>query len=125
MGVLAASTCGIGLSLALAFPLSSFPSLTMLLPGAALAFAAFTSCASYFSISEDVRREIRQAEGFVTSISEAESMISTERQVTGFYDRFTSMARESRAVEEAAISKKEIYEYAAALKRIQRTSGAK
>ncbi len=121
MGVLSASTCGMGLGLPLAFPLSGFPSLTMILPGAALAFAAFTSCASYFSISEDVRKQIRQAEGFVSSIGEAERVISTERQVTGFYDRFTSMARESHAVEAGAISENEIYEYVKALEKIQRT----
>ncbi len=121
IGLNAASTCGMGLGLPLSFPLSGFPSLMILLPGAALAFAAFTSCASYFSISEDVRKQIRKAESFVTSIGEAEKIISTERQVSGFYDRFTGMARVSGAVEATAISKEEIYSYASALKKIQST----
>ncbi len=119
MGLLAAATCGMGLGIPTVFPLSGFPSLSMLLPGASLDFAAFTSCASYFSIQEEVRKQIRQAEGFVSSLGEAESRISTERQVTQFYDKFTSMARESRAVEEGAINKNEIYQYAKALKKIQ------
>ncbi len=111
--------CGMGLGLPLAFPLSGFPSLSMLLVGASLSFAGFASCAAYFSISEDLRRQIRQASGFLASIGEAESAILTEQQVTQFYDRFTGMAKASGAVEEAAISREEIYSYASALKRIQ------
>ncbi len=125
VGLVGASSCGIGLGLPILFPLLGFPSLTMFLPSAAVSYAGFTSVASYFSISEDVRRQIREAAGFVASIGEAESMISTERQVGDFYDRFTGLAKASGAVEEAAISKDEIYKYADALKRIQRTSTVK
>ena len=119
IGLLAGATCGIGLSVAPVFPLSGFPSMTTLAHGACLAFAAFTSAASYFSISENVRKEIRESKAFVTSIGEAENRISVERQVTAFYDRFRRMAQASGAVEAAAISKDEIYSYATALKRMQ------
>ncbi len=121
MGLFAA-TFGIGLRIPTVFPLPGFPSLSMLLPGASLDFAAFASCASYFSVQEEVRKQMRQPEGFVSSLGEAESRISTERQVTQFYNKLTSMARASRAVEEGAISKDEIYQYARALKKIQSTS---
>ena len=121
IGLLAGATCGIGLGVAPVFPLSGFPSLTTLAHGACLAFAAFTSAASYFSISENVRKEIRESKAFVTSIGEAENRISVERQVTAFYDRFTRMAEASGAVEATAISKDEIYSYAAAVKRMGRT----
>ncbi len=124
LGLLAGATCGIGLGVAPVFPLSGFPSLTTLAHGACLAFAAFTSAASYFSISENVRKEIRESKAFVTSIGEAENRISVERQVTAFYDRFTRMAEASGAVEATAISKDEIYSYAAAVKRMGRTGSA-
>ena len=119
MGLLASATCGMGLGVSPLFPLSGFPSLTILSPGACLAFAAFTSCASYFSISEDVRREIRKAEKFATSMGEAETRIVTDQQVATFYDKFTGMAQASGAVESTAISKDEIYSYAAAVRRMQ------
>ncbi len=118
-GLWGIATCGMGLGLPAFFPLSGFASLSMLLPSACLAFATFTSAASYFSISEDVRSQIRQATSFVASIGEAESIISTERQVGEFYDRFSGMAKASGAVESSAISKDEIYQYAKALKKIQ------
>ncbi len=118
-GLWAVATCGMGLGLPAFFPLSGFASLSLLLPGAVLAFAAFASAAAYFSISEDVRSQIRQATSFVASIGEAESIISTERQVGEFYDRFSGMAKASGAVESSAISKDEIYQYAKALKKIQ------
>jgi hypothetical protein len=121
IGLLAGATCGIGLGVAPVFPLSGFPSLTTLAHGACLAFAAFTSAASYFSISENVRKEIRESKAFVTSIGEAENRIVVERQVTTFYDRFTRMAQASGAVEAGAISKDEIYSYATALKKMQPT----
>ena len=121
IAMLAGATCGVGLRIPTAFPLSGFPSLTTLAHGACLAFAAFTSAASYFSISENVRKEIRESKAFVTSIGEAENIISVERQVATFYDRFTRMAQASGAVEAAAISKDEIYSYATALKRMQPT----
>ncbi len=124
MGLLAAATCGMGLGIPTVFPLSGFPSLSMLLPGASLDFAAFTSVASYFSIQEKIRKQIRQSEGFVSSLGEAESRISTERQVSEFYDRFTRMANASGAVEAAAISKDEIYQYANALKKVQHSRTA-
>ncbi len=119
IGLLAGATCGMGLRLSVAFPLSGFPSITTLAHGACLAFAAFTSAASYFSISENVRKEIRESKAFVTSIGQAENQIAVERQVTGFYDRFTQMAQASGAVEAAAISRDEIYSYATALKKMQ------
>ncbi len=122
MGLLASATCGMGLGVTPVFPLSGFPSLTILSLGAGLAFAAFTSCASYFSIAEDVRKEIRKAERFATSMGEAETRIVIDQQVATFYDRFTGMAEASGAVEATAISKDEIYSYAAAVKRMQRTS---
>ncbi len=116
---LAGATCGMGLRIPTAFPLSGFPSLTTLAHGAVLAFAAFTSAASYFAISENVRKEIRESKSFVTSIGEAENQIAVERQVTMFYDRFTRMAQASGAVEATAISRDEIYSYATALKKMQ------
>ncbi len=119
IALLAGATCGMGLRLPLAFPLSGFPSITTLAHGACLAFAAFTSAASYFAISENVRKEIRESKAFVTSIGEAENQIAVERQVTRFYDRFTQMAQASGAVEAAAISRDEIYSYATALKKMQ------
>ncbi len=125
LGLYTMGTCGMGLRLLTSFPLSGFASLSMLLPAACLSFATFTSSASYFSISEDVRRRVRQATGFVTSMGEAESSILTEQQVSQFYDRITGLAKASGAVEEDAFSKDEIYKYADALKRIQQTSGAK
>ncbi len=125
LGLYTMGTCGMGLRLLDVFPLSGFASLSMLLPAACLSFATFTSSASYFSISEDVRSQVRQATGFVTSIGEAESAISTEQQVTQFYDRFTGLAKASGAVEEAAISKDEIYSYASALKKIQQIGRTK
>jgi len=121
VGMLAGATCGMGLGVPPLFPLSGFPSLTTLAHSAALAFASFTSAASYFSISENVRKEIRESKAFVTSIGEAENRIAVERQVTAFYDRFTRMAQASGAVEAGAISKDEIYSYATALKKIQPT----
>jgi len=124
MGLLASATCGIGLGVTPVFPLAGFPSLTILSLGACLAFAAFTSCASYFSISEDVRKEIRKAGGFATSMGEAETQIAIDQQVSIFYDRFTGMAEASGAVEAAAISKEEIYSYAAAVKKMQRGGSA-
>ena len=119
MGLLSSATCGMGLGVSPLFPLSGFPSLTILSPGACLAFAAFTSCASYFSISEDVRKEIRKAEKFATSMGEAETRIAIDQQVATFYDKFTGMAEASGAVEATAISKDEIYSYAAAVRRMQ------
>ncbi len=121
-GLWAFGTCGLGLRLLPVFPLSGFASLTMMLPAAFLAYATFTSSAAYFSISEDLRGQIRQAAGFAASMGEAESIILTEQQISQFYDRFTGMAKASGAVEEAAISKDEIYKYADALKRIQKSS---
>ncbi len=124
IGLLAGATCGMGLGVAPIFPLSGFPSLTTLSHGACLAFAAFTSAASYFAISENVRKEIRESKAFITSIGEAENRISVERQVNAFYDKFARMAEASGAVEAAAISKDEIYSYAAAVKGMQRTGSA-
>ena len=120
-GMTAAANCGMGLSLLTAFPLSGFPSLSMLLPAAALSFAGFTSTAAYYSISDDLRLQIRRSAGFIASIGEAESIISTERQVSEFYNRFTGLARESGAVEASSITKDEIFSYATAVKRIQKS----
>ncbi len=119
LGLYMVATCSVGLRLAPVFPLSGFAGVSMMLPAACLSFATFTSSAAYFSITEDVRKQIRQATSFVASIGEAESTILTEQQVARFYDRLTGLARASGAVEEAAISKDEIYSYASALKRLQ------
>jgi hypothetical protein len=121
-GFAAAATCGIGFGILPVFPLSGFPSLLLLLPAASLIFAAFTSSASYFSISEDIRRQIRKSEVFISSIGDAESMMSTDRKVNDFYDRFKKLAKESGAVEESAFSKDEIYSLATAVKKTQDTA---
>jgi hypothetical protein len=119
IGFGAAATCGIGFVITPAFPLSGFPSLLLFLPAACLDFAAFTSSATYFSISEDIRREIRKSEVFISSIGDAESMMSTDRKVNDFYDRFKRLAKESGAVEESAFSKDEIYSLATAVRKTQ------
>ena len=118
-GILAAATCAIGLRIPTTYPLSGFPSLTMLLPGAALAFAGLTSSAAYFSISQEVRSQIRQSTDFVATLGEAQSSVATERKIQEFYDKFTGMAKASGAVEDAALTKDDIYSYAAALKKLQ------
>ena len=121
IGFGAAATCGIGFGISPVFPLSGFPSLLLFLPAACLDFAAFTSSATYFSISEDIRRQIRKSEVFITSIGDAESIMSADRKVNDFYERFKSLAEESGAVEESAISKDEIYSLATAVKKTQDT----
>lgn len=118
-GLGASANCGMGLALLLAFPVSGFASLTLLIPAAIVSYAAFMSSASYFSISEEVRKEIREATGlgFGAAIGAAESILTTDEQIKGFYDRFTGLAKESGAVEAEALSENDIYEYVAALKK--------
>lgn len=125
IGLGGAATCGMGLGLFFAFPIPGFASMSMLIPAATLSYAGFLSSASYFSISEEVRKEIRGSTAFVASIGAAESLRSTDEQIKGFYDRFTGLAKESGAVEAAAISESDIYEYARALKKTQPTRKTK
>ena len=120
--LLGAVTCAIDAGLPIAYPLPWFAALSLSVPAACLCFATFTSAAGYYSISEEVKREIRQDRGFVASMGEAESQISTEQEVTRFYNRFTGLARESGAVEAGSITKDEIYSYASAVKRMQKPS---
>ncbi len=115
-GIFAGSTCGMGLALSLSFPLAGYSSLFAFFVSAALSYSAFASLAAYFSITEDVRREIREATGFFTSIGEAEKSISIDRQLSGFHDRFFNLAKASGAVEASALTKDEIYSYAKVMK---------
>ena len=122
MGLFISVICAIDPGLPTSFPLPSFPSITMMAITACLCFATFTSAGAYFSISEEVKREIRRDKGFVTSIGEAQSQISTETEITRFYNRFTGLARDSGAVEASSITKDEIFSYATAVKRMQKPS---
>ncbi len=119
-GLFAGSTCGMGLMIPLAFPLLGYASLFAFFASATLSFAAFTSLASYFSITEDLRRQIRESTGFFTAIGEAESGIAMERQLTGFYNRFSELAKASGALEASAFTKQEIQSYLASLKKMNK-----
>jgi len=117
-GLFAGATCGMGLMLGHVFPLPGYASLFAFFGSATLSFAAFTSLASYFSITEDLRRQIRESTGFFTAIGEAESGIAMERQLTGFYNRFSELARASGALEASAFTKEEMKSYIASLKKV-------
>lgn len=116
-GLFSGSTCGMGLTLLITFPLLGYASFFAFFASAALSFAAFTSLASYFSITEDVRRQIRESTGFFTAIGEAEKGMATERQLSGLYDRFSELAKASGALEEGAFTREEIQSYIASLKK--------
>lgn len=120
LGIGAATSCGMGLALPITFPLSGYASLMLIVPATVLQYAGFASCAAYFSIDEDVRKQIRRAVPFMASIGEAEAGISTEQQVKGFYDRFSGLAKESGAVEDSALTEQDIYSYVSALKKMQK-----
>jgi hypothetical protein len=122
IGLFGAMVCAIDAGIPLAYPLPWFAALSLSVPAACLCFATFTSGAAYYSISEEVKREIRSDKGFLSAIGEAESQISTEQEVTRFYDRFTGLARESGAVEAGSLTKDEIHAYASAIKRMQKPS---
>ncbi len=119
-GLFAGATCGMGLMLGLNFPLSGYASLFAFFGSATLSFAAFTSLASYFSITEDLRRQMRESTGFFAAIGEAESGIAMERQLTGFYDRFSELAKASGALEASAFTKEEVQSYIASLRKINK-----
>ncbi len=119
-GLFAGSTCGMGLMLGLTFPLSGYASLFAFFASATLSFAAFASLASYFSITEDLRRQIRESTGFFTAIGEAETGITMERQLVGFYSTFSELARASGALEASAFTKEEIQSYIASLKKVNK-----
>ena len=116
-GLFAGATCGMGLMLGTSFPLAGYASLFAFFASATLSFAAFTSLASYFSITQDLRREIRESTGFFKSIGEAESGIVMERQVTGLYDKYSELAKASGALEASAFTKGEIRSYIASLQK--------
>ncbi len=119
-GLFAGATCGMGIMLDLNFPLAGYASLFAFFGSATLSFAAFTSLASYFSITEDLRKQIRESTGFFTAIGEAESGMVLERRLTRLYDRFSELAKASGALEASAFTKEDMQSYIASLRETNR-----